>query len=156
SYAAVRQHGLRLLFRLSLPAGRYQLRAVLAESGQPSTVHYDVVVPDFRAETLSLSGLVLTSSDAGLTATPRGDADLAALLQNPPTGARAFRAEETLVALFALYHAPKAKLAAVDVVTTVTAATGELRFRNEMQVSADDQARSPDGLAYLVSVPLAD
>ena len=45
-----------------LPPGRYQLRAAAAEegSGRTASVLYDLEVPDFYAQGLSMSGLALT------------------------------------------------------------------------------------------------
>jgi hypothetical protein len=53
-----------LLARLDLRPGRYQLRiaAHVPALGTSGSVYYDVDVPDFRGEALSLSGLVLSTT----------------------------------------------------------------------------------------------
>jgi VWFA-related protein len=156
TYEAVRGHGLRLLFRLELPPGRYQVRAAVLEATSVGSVHYDVQVPDFAAEPLALSGLVLTSTHAARTPTPRLDADLQPLLGGPPSAAREFATDESVALAFALYHDPKRPPGAVDIVTTVAGEDGGVRFRNAMRVSEDEFRGSPEGFGYLVKIPVGE
>jgi VWFA-related protein len=94
--------GFRVLSRLDLPPGRYQVRAagLLAATGAVGSVHFDLDVPDFGASGLSISGLAVTSVVAGYTPTGRLDDRMRAVLPAPPTASRDFRQDEA-VALFA-------------------------------------------------------
>jgi VWFA-related protein len=158
TYESVRANGMRLLFRLNLPPGRYQLRAAAQESGAGAagSVHYDVEIPDFDRQPLSLSGVVLTSDSASAIATPYADEELQPVLGRPPSASRAFSSRETAAAMFALYHNARNATGPVDIVTTVAAPDGQVRFRNEIQVPAERMAEAQNGAAYVVKIPLVD
>ena len=78
--------GFRLTSRLDLPPGRYQLRVAArsANSGVSGAVHYDLDVPDFSKQSLSMSGLALTSTYAAVTPTGRQDEQLKGILPGRP------------------------------------------------------------------------
>jgi VWFA-related protein len=158
THEIVRANGIRLLFRLNLPPGRYQLRAAAHESGASArgSVHYDVEVPGFDREALSVSGLVLSSTRAAAVPTPRPDPELQALLDAPPTTSRQFAPADTLAVGFALYHDVRKPVGRIDVSTTVTGVDGQVRFRNETQVSDDVLRVARNGYGYVVKVPLAE
>lgn len=54
--------GLRVVSQLDLPDGRYQIRVASASGEQSGSVVYDLDVPDFRDDGLSLSGIAVTSA----------------------------------------------------------------------------------------------
>jgi VWFA-related protein len=60
--------GFRVLSEVEVPPGRWQFRVAgrSETSGTAGSVFYDLDVPDFEKDALSLSGLVLTSATAGL------------------------------------------------------------------------------------------
>ncbi|MGH9346758.1 MAG: VWA domain-containing protein [Vicinamibacterales bacterium] len=157
TYEAVRAKGLRLMFRLNLAPGRYQLRAGAHETGSAAvgSVHYDIEVPDFNQAPLSLSGVVLTSTSAAATPTPRPDPELDALLRAPPAVTRDFARTDTLAALFALYHDAKEPVGTVDVAITVAADDGQVRFSSDLQITEDNLRKAPHGYGSIVQVPLA-
>ena len=70
SVPRLRAGGFRVLNQIDLPPGRYQLRvAVLEEnSRRAGSVVYDLDVPDFSKEPLSISGLALTSASSSFYA----------------------------------------------------------------------------------------
>ena len=72
THARVSQTGVRLLSQLELPPGRYQIRVGAHEAtGQAvGTVPYDVEVPDYAKTPFALSGVLLTSSSAGVRRRP--------------------------------------------------------------------------------------
>jgi VWFA-related protein len=53
----------RLVADLELPPGRYQIRGVVGTEKDAGSVIYDLEVPNFRSETLMVSGVALTQSD---------------------------------------------------------------------------------------------
>ena len=57
--ARVEQTGVRLLNRIDLPPGRYQLRVAARDTGRRrvGSVIYDLEVPDFYKLPFSMSGL---------------------------------------------------------------------------------------------------
>jgi hypothetical protein len=71
---AAETHGrVRLFTDLELRAGRYQLRVASASAGLAGSVVYDLVVPDFDAQDLTLSGLALVSPNESAVLTLRPD-----------------------------------------------------------------------------------
>jgi hypothetical protein len=158
TYKSVSQNGLRVLFRLKLPPGRYQLRAAAHEHGTNVTgsVFYDLDVPDFQSSPLTLSGLVVTSGSAARIPTARPDPNFAGLLPSPPTGLRRFSRSETLTALFQVYRRPQTGGGAVDLVTTVRDGGGQIRFRVEEQVDEATLRQAEGGFGYALKIPLAD
>jgi hypothetical protein len=158
THQAVLANGLRLLFRVELAPGRYQFRAAAHETGTGAvgSVYYDVVVPDFAAQPLSMSGVVLTSTNAAAVPTPRPDPELAALLRQPPTGSRNFVADETVTAAFALYANPRKATGTVDVTTTLRDEGGQVRFSHDTEASEAELRAAMNGYGYVVEVPLKD
>lgn len=88
----VKAYGIRLNPRLSLAPGRYQMRIGVRETagGQNGSVFYDLIVPDFRNDTLALSGLLLTSVSAQQTPTAEPDPAVSKLLPGAATSRREF------------------------------------------------------------------
>src|SRR5262249_56885187 len=79
--------------RLELAPGRYQIRvaALVGETGLVGSVHEDVDVPDLSGPSLAMSGLVMTSVDAGFTPTARLDDRMREVLPAPPPPSRTCR-----------------------------------------------------------------
>ena len=155
THAAVQAEGLRLLFRLSLPPGRFQVRAAAHESGSGAlgSVFSDLDVPvAFDRAQLSLSGVVLTTARAVAVPTARPDAVLQKVLSSPPTAARSFQPSDTITAFFEVYG-PAASRSNVDVVMTVRGADGQTRFRSEAQQQG---GVTGDVSRFLVPVALRD
>ena len=155
THAAVQAEGLRLLFRLSLPPGRFQVRAAAHESGSGAlgSVFSDLDVPvAFDRAQLSLSGVVLTTARAAAVPTARPDAVLQKVLSSPPTAARSFQPSDTITAFFEVYG-PATSRSNVDVVMTVRGADGQTRFRSEAQQQG---GVTGDVSRFLVPVALRD
>ena len=98
TYERVSRTGVRILSQLELPPARYQIRigAHAAVGGAVGTVAYDLEVPDYSKARLTLSGIMLTSTDAESLPTPGPDIPLRALLPTPPVATRSFTPSETL------------------------------------------------------------
>jgi hypothetical protein len=93
TYQRAKQGGLRINERLALPPGRYQLRIGVREhgSGALGTVFYDLDIPDFANEPLSLSGMLLTAATSPMVPTLISDKVITAdLLPGPATSRRHF------------------------------------------------------------------
>jgi VWFA-related protein len=148
--------GLRFVRRLELEPGRYQLRVAAreGEQGQRGSVVYDLQVPDFGGEALAMSGVLLTSRAAGRTLTPGADEVVSALLETPPTVARAFAASDVLSAYAEVYDA-LAPAHEVAVVTTVTDGDGREAFRASGQRGSAELQAAGGGWRHTVEIPLA-
>lgn len=109
TYQRVRRTGIRMLSRLTLPPGRYQIHVGAYETtgGATGTVPYDLEVPDSAKAGFGLSGIVLTSSRADLLVTANPDPVLKDALPGSPIATRRFSTSETLSVYVEAYDAPR-------------------------------------------------
>ena len=159
SYKMVSRVGVRLLSRLKLPPGQYQVRvgALDKGSGRTGSVHYDLEVPGFGEAPLVMSGLVLTSSFAGAVPTPGGqDDDLRKALPGPPSVSREFGKAEELALLAEVYDNQGGTPHRVDIVTTVRGDDGREVFRHADERSSTELQGAKGGYGYTTRVPLKD
>jgi VWFA-related protein len=158
SRATVARTGVRVLSRIEIPAGRYQLRVAALDGGSQlaGSVYYDLEVPDFTSGPLTMSGIVLTSTLAGagpvvgLTA----DDELRRGLPGPPTVARAFRADEELGLLAEVYDNQAATAHKVTIATTIRSDDGREVFRIADERASSEIRGARGGYGYTARVPL--
>jgi VWFA-related protein len=150
------QLGFRVLSRFEVPPGKYQVRVAAKDaSGLVGSVHYDLDVPDFAKEPLSMSGLVVTSAMAGLVPTA-GEIPEIKGIQAPPTVARAFSSRDQLGLLAEIYDTKGDLPHSVDISTTVRGDDGKICYStSDMRSSAELGGRS-GGYGYSAVVPLKD
>jgi len=112
--------GVRMLSRLELPPGRYQIHVGAHETSGATigTVPYDIEIPDYTRSSLELSGVVLTSSNADAFVTSNPDPLLKDVLPAAPIATRTFTPAETLTAYAELY-AGSDPVGAVTITTSV-------------------------------------
>jgi hypothetical protein len=98
TFQRARQAGLRINERIALAPGRYQLRIGLREqgSGVLGTVFYDLDIPDFANEPLSMSGMLLTAATSPMVPTLISDKATAEVLPGPATSRRQFAESDEL------------------------------------------------------------
>jgi hypothetical protein len=140
--------GLRVLQRLEVPPGRYQIRVAANQPGSATgSVVHDIDVPDFSA-TLGVSGIVLTSRAAAAAATVISDPDLRTALPDPPGATRTFAADDVMTVLAEAYdNRPTPGTLFVNV--TVTTPSGDVvRKVPAVRQSGDERPR------YTASLPL--
>ena len=156
----VEQVGFRTVSRLNLPPGRYQLRIAgrETEGGRIGSVYYDLVVPDFSKEPLTMSGLVLASARSTVVPTPQKDPELSKMLPGgaSPTTTREFLGDDELAALVEVYDNQAATPHKVDIETTILAEGGRAVFRHADQRSTEELGGRNGGFGYVVRVPLRD
>ena len=118
----IEQTGIRLLNRIDLPPGRYQLRIAAHESGGGAlgSVLYDLDVPDFYKAPFSMSGLTITSMAASALPTAKADEQLKAMLPAPPAALRTFPPNDELAIFAEVYDNAASTPHKVDITTTVT------------------------------------
>jgi len=157
--AATRERGLRVVSEIMLPPGRYQLRAAAAEegAGQTASVLYDLEVPDFSAQGLSMSGLALSSALASAGPTVKPKDPLAAVLSGPPATLREFDRRDTL-GLFAEFYENlrNAPTHMIDLSTTIRDATGRVVFEHRDTRSSTELQGTTGGYGYGIQVPIRD
>jgi hypothetical protein len=148
--------GFRMISRVELEPGRYQLRVAARESGgRVGSVLYDLEVPDFWKDSFSISGLTLTSNAAGMAPTAQADAQLSQVLKTPPTVVRDFLTVETL-SLFAEIYDNETKPHGIDITTTLVGENGAAAFKTEDQRSSSELKGERGGFGYTADIPLKD
>ena len=161
TYQRVRRTGIRMLSRLTLPPGRYQIHVGAYETtgGATGTVPYDLEVPDSAKAGFGLSGIVLTSSRADLLVTANPDPVLKDALPGSPVATRRFSTSETLSVYVEAYDAPRQAGGIALVMRVHDAADGHEVFefeRSPRQESRGPSRRIPCGcpVERLVARPL--
>jgi VWFA-related protein len=156
--ARVQATGFRLLNRVDLPPGRYQLRLAARDSrtGNAGSVVYDLEVPDYSKLPFSMSGLVITSLSGASLATARADEQLKAVLPVPPTAERTFPQNDELALFAEIYDDGRAPDHKVDIVTTVRSDTGTVLFMNEEERASNELQGQRGGYGYTARIPLTD
>src|SRR5688572_22172383 len=137
TFERVKARGFRVLSKMDLPPGRYQLRVAAGNAGgKVGSVLYDLEVPDFYKGALAMSGVALTARSAREVATIRPKDPLADLLPGPPTAAREF-ARGDILALFAEFYenAPNAPAHLLDFRAELRADGGRV-----VQSAADERS----------------
>jgi VWFA-related protein len=158
--ARVTQSGLRLLDRLSLPPGSYQLR-VAARDGNGGTVGsvlYDLVVPNFNDPRvpLAMSGIVLTSPSASGTVTARSDETLKAVLPGPPAALRRFQQSDEITFFAEIYDTELKVGHKVDITTTVLTDEGREKFKAETERSSEELPGTRGRYGHTIRLSLKD
>ncbi|WP_239489345.1 VWA domain-containing protein [Luteitalea sp. TBR-22] len=152
------QTGIRSVATLDLPPGRYQLRVAAREAnnGTLGSVFTDLIVPDFSDKDLSMSGILLTSTGAQLTPTPRMEESLKKLMPLPPTTTRGFAQVENLFGYVDVYDSIQGGHS-VDITTTVTRVDGTKVFNTtEERKSTELGGGKGGGYGVQFEVPLKD
>jgi VWFA-related protein len=156
--ARIEQTGLRMLNRLDLPPGKYQLRVAAhdATGGNVGSVSYDLAVPDFQKAPFSMSGLVLTSAAGSALPTVRADEQLKPLLPGPPVSLRTFAQNDEAILFTEVYDNEGSKPHKVDIVTTVTTDEGRVLFKTDETRDSADLGGARGGYGYTTRVPMKD
>jgi VWFA-related protein len=142
SLKRVKTGGLRIIPRMTLAPGRYQIRVGARESvgSRVGTVFYDLQVPDFRKDPLMMSGLLITAASAQAAMTAMADPDAPKLLPGPATGRRTFVQNDTMTVFAEIYDNSSGKQPRqIDAVVTLTSESGQDVFsaRETMNNPAD-------------------
>jgi hypothetical protein len=134
---------LQVLSRLTVPPGRFQVRAAVSSttSGISGSVYGDVVVPDFSAAMLTLSGIALVASPAP----PSAPADaFRGWLPGPPLARRELLRSEQVEAFVTLIRGRLPTSSPQAVAMHIVGAKGSTVWETSIPVAASafDQAPS--------------
>jgi VWFA-related protein len=153
--ATLRERGLRMVHRLTLAPGRYQLRVAARETmrGTSGSVIYDLEVPA-PPTGLVISPLLISSAHAGRMPTAERDTGLEqALGGRPPTAARVFTTDDVISAYAEVIEAGKGEPRDVELTTLVRDGRGR-------DLVKSPQPRANAGVAqgmpfpYAIDIPL--
>ena len=135
--------GIRLLSRLELPPGRYQIHVGAHEASGATigTVPYDLEIPDYAKSPFELSGVVLTSSSADSFVTSNPDPLLKDALPAAPIATRTFSPAETLTTYAELYVGAGPARAVTMMTSVQDARDGTTVFQAQDRRAIDASAR---------------
>ena len=156
--ARIEAGSLRMLNRLDLPPGRYQLRFATHDSagGNVGSVMYDLDVPDFQKQVFSISGLVLTSASGAQQPTIRPDEQLRQVLPGPPVAIRSFPQNDEIALFAEVYDNMGTTPHKVDVTTTILTDEGKQMLKTEETRDSSDLGGKSGGYGYTTRIPLKD
>ncbi len=156
--ARIEQTGLRMLNRLDLPPGKYQLRIAAHDpsGGNVGSVQYDLDVPDYAKAPFSMSGLVLTSGAGSAFPTVKPDEQLKPMMPGPPVALRAFPQNDEIALFTEVYDNAGATPHKVDIVTTVTTDEGKVLFKTDEVRDSADLGGKRGGYGYTTRIPMKD
>jgi VWFA-related protein len=156
--ARVAVSGLRVLNRIELPPGHYQLRVAARDEGQArvGSVICDLEVPDFSRSDFDISGVVLTSLASGALVTVGADDMMRAALPAPPVSQRMFAQNDRLVVFAEVYDRERKRAHKVDIATTVVAEDGQALYKTEETRDSSELSGANGVYPYAVDVPLSE
>lgn len=149
----LRNAGYRVVSRVRLGPGRYQIRqAVRERSGSRSgSIFADIEVPDFSKRP-SMSGILLTSGHVATLPTST-DEETYARLPVLPSVHRAFAPDDVLAAVVEVYDAaPKG----LDVVTSIRDARGVERHGQVTRVAGSELQAAGGIYHHAIQIPLKE
>jgi VWFA-related protein len=154
THDAVSRNGVRITRRLELAPGRYQLRVGARDGtkGVTGSVIYDLDVPDFSKEPLSMSGVLLSSQASGLVPTVNPDPDFKAVLANPPSTLREFNRGDVLSLFTEVYDNQTRAAHRVSIKTSVIADDGKVVHTAEEERRSEELKGGKGGYGHSTKV----
>lgn len=150
----------RVIRRIQVPPGKYQLRIGARESGggKVGTVLYDLDAPDFSKGTLSMSGIAV-SSEAGSripTASPDPSVnEFKDVLPAPPSASRDFPREDTLSVFAEVYDNVGKTPHRVEITAEILSDEGKVVQKTSDQRKSEELQGATGGYGYTTKIPLA-
>jgi uncharacterized protein (TIGR03435 family) len=145
--ARVAESGVRLLGRLQVPRGQYQIRVAAHQpNGITASAVTEVEVPDYADQALTVSEFLVSSSHGPMLLTLEDDPLLRGVLPAQPMPARRFRRGETLTVFAEITDTHWILSQEVGVTTTVVAGDGRMVFRGDQTLTTANK-----GHFYLTS-----
>jgi hypothetical protein len=154
----IEETGLRILNRMDLPPGKYQLRVAAHDTagGNVGSILYDLEVPDYAKAPFGISGLVMTSPSTAAMPTAKADEQLKAVLPGPPVSARAFPQNDEVALFVEVYDNAGGTPHKVDITTTITTDEGRQMFTTEETRDSADLGGKTGGYGYMTRLSLKD
>ena len=158
THDAVAANGFRVLRRLTVPPGRYQVRVAAKESNGSAvgTVTQSLDVPDFSKSPLLVSGIAITSRSAARTPTANPDSQLKDVLPGPPTANREFPRGDTLAVFAEVYDNQPAPPHRVSIASSIVTDDGRELFAAADERSSDELQGKKGGYGYTRELQLGE
>ncbi len=158
NHRAVTANGFRIIRRLTLPPGRYQIRVAAKETngGGVGSVTQALDVPDFSKAPLLLSGITMTSVSAGRVPTANPDEQLKDVLPAAPTAIRDFSRNDTLALFAEVYDNQTSARHRVTITCSVLTDDGRVVFTASDERSSDELLGKKGAYGYTREVALSE
>jgi hypothetical protein len=149
--------GFRVIMSMDLAPGRYNLRVAAREGNtrKAGSVNFDLEVPDFFKEPLTMSDIALTSALSGIAPTIRPKDPLEKLLPGPLTSYREFTPADE-IALFTEVYDNVKEAHKTEIVATVKAEGGTQVFQTREERDSADLKGSAGGYGFEARIPLKE
>ena len=155
TYERVSKGGaMRVISQLTLPKGRYQLRASAGGAALAGSVVYDLEIPDFTDD-FSLSGVALASTHTEETFTFSPDKRIDVTLPAAPTTAREFSRDDTLT-IFAEAYEDRKKAHTVTFTLELRDEADKVIGTYAMQRVAKEKPKQASVYAFAPTLALED
>ena len=159
THQVVRDGGFRIVRRLEVPPGKYQLRVGVRESGgRVGTVILDVEAPDFTKSPLGMSGIAIASAYASRlpTATPDPSVnEFKDVLPSAPTALRDFPRNDVLSVFAEVYDNAAKTPHRVEITSEVLADDGKVVLTQADQRKSEELQGASGGYGYTTKLPLS-
>jgi len=158
----VRQSAFRIVRRIEVPPGKYQLRIGARESGAGNigTVVTELDAPDFAKATTSMSGLVIASASGSRIPTANPDknpgTEFKDVLPAPPSASREFPRGDTLSVFAEIYDNAGRAPHTVDITATILADDGKVVTTKADARKSEELQGAAGGYGYTSQFPLVN
>lgn len=162
THELVRQGAFRIVRRIEVPPGKYQLRIGARESGAGNvgTVVTELDAPDFAKATTSMSGLVIASASGSRIPTANPDNNPANefkdVLPAPPSASREFPRGDTLSVFAEVYDNAGRTPHTVDITATILADDGKVVTTKADARKSEELQGAAGGYGYNAEFPLVN
>jgi VWFA-related protein len=152
----LRANGFAMAQRLDLSPGKYQLHVAARTSNARRTgaVRYDLDVPDFTKQPLSISGIAVTSVAAARVPAPRPEQAFLDVVPDLPSTRREFSSDDTLSLFWDVYDTRVATPHRVAITATITGDDGRVMFKAADERASEELGTRPGGFVHRIKVPL--
>jgi VWFA-related protein len=159
THELVRQGVFRVIRRIQVPPGKYQLRIGARESngGKVGTVIYEIDAPDFSKGNLTMSGIALASASASRFPTASPDPSVTEfkdVLPSPPSALREFPRQDTLAVFAEVYDNAVKTPHRVEISATVLADDGKVVHTTSDIRKSEELQGTTGGYGYTTKIPL--
>ena len=151
----------RVIRRIQVPPGKYQLRIGARESGggRVGTVLYDLDAPDFSKGPVSMSGIAIASESGSRMPTASPDPsvnEFKDVLPAPPSASRDFPRGDTLSVFAEVYDNVGKTPHRVEITAEVLSDEGKVVHKTSDQRKSEELQGASGGYGYTTKIPLAD
>ena len=160
TYEIVREGAFRVVRRIQVPPGKYQLRigARDAGGGKVGMVIYDLDAPDFSKGNITMSGIALASASGSRIPTASPDPNVNEfkdVLPAPPSASREFPRQDTLAVFAEVYDNIGKTPHRVEITAAVLADDGKVVQTTSDTRKSEELQGATGGYGYTTKIPLA-